>query len=384
MSPIYLDNAATTKPDPRVIETVMKCLKDDYGNPSSLHHFGERAYNIIEQSRRRVAELLNAEQEDIIFTSGGTESDNLAILGALKGQEEGHLITTSIEHPAVKKTFYYLETKGFDITYLPVGPDGIVDEEDFKKSVREDTILASVMYANNEVGTIQPVENLADIAEKNDIIFHTDAVQAVGQLEINLKKSNIDLLSLSGHKIYGPKGTGALYVSEDRDISQVLYGGRHEKGKRPGTENVPGVAGLGKACEIARKEMSSYVQEMIRLRDLFIEGLIGEIDLVRLNGHRKKRLPNNANISFPGVQGDILARRLDSEGIAVSTGSACSSKGFEPSEVILSMYDNRPRALSSVRFTFGKWNTEEEIYHSLDILPQIVKNLKRISPKGRF
>ncbi|MFO7990789.1 MAG: cysteine desulfurase family protein [Thermoplasmata archaeon] len=380
MNYIYLDNAATTKADPKVIKAMERCLKYDFGNPSSIHSMGQRGKKILAEARKEVALLLGADPDEIIFTSGGTESDNLAIQGAFRANKGNHLITTKIEHPAVLNTCKYLEEKGADVTYLDVDEDGLVYPDDFESAIREDTVLATVMYANNVMGTVEEIYDLADIAHDNGVLFHTDAVQAAGMIPIDLKNTNIDLLSISGHKLHASKGIGALYKSKSVDIEPLMYGGAHEDGLRPGTENVPGIAGFGVACRIVKEEMDDYVPEMKELRDRLIEGIEENIPQVHLNGHRTKRLPNNVNFSFKGVEGESILLKLDSLGYEVSTGSACSSKELKPSEAILATGVDTEMAHCSLRITLGRETERKYIEKFLEDLTSVISELREMSP----
>lgn len=378
MSYTYLDDAATTRVDPRVKEKINTFFTEKYGNPSSLHSMGREASAGVKEARRQTAELIGADKDEIIFTSGGTESDNLAIKGCV--EEGDHIITTKIEHPAVYNTCRYLEGEGCEVTYLPVNGDGTVDKGDLKSAIKDETVLASVMYANNEIGTIQPISDLAEIAHENDILFHTDAVQAVGKVPIDVKKEMIDLLSLSGHKYHGPKGVGALYIANDVEMDPILHGGGHEMNYRSGTENVPGIVGLGEASRIAREDMDENVKKMKELRDKLIDGILSNIEESYLNGHREKRLPNNANFYFKAVEGEALVLHLDSRGIGASTGSACSSTELEASRVLLALGLKEENAHGSLRLTLGKYNSEEDIDKALEAIPEVVEKLREMSP----
>ncbi len=380
MEYIYLDNAASTKVDPRVKRVVDDFLSECYGNPSSLHKMGRDSAHAVDEARVKVAALIGAKEEEMLFTSGGTESDNLAIKGVIEKNEGDHIITTAIEHPAIFNTCKYLEKHGYEVTYLPVDEFGMIDPADFENEIREDTVLASVIYASNEIGTIEPVEELARISHDHDVIFHTDAVQAVGKMDIDVHKRGIDLLSLSGHKIHAPKGVGALYVSKDVKLAPILHGGGHERGLRSGTENVPSIIGLGKACELLRTEMAGDISHMKGLRDRLISDITENIEKVKLNGHPTKRLPNNANFSFDAVEGESLVLHLDGKGIAASTGSACSSTELKPSRTLMATGCGEVEAHSSVRLTLSKFNTVEEIDRTLEIIPEIVNNLRMMSP----
>jgi len=376
---VYLDHAATTPVDEKVLEEMLPYFTKKYGNASSLHSFGREARDAIERSRERVAELIGAESEEIIFTAGGTESDNIAIKGIAFRKGKGHIITSQIEHPAVMATCQHLEKKGFDVTYLPVDKYGMVSPEDVENAIRDDTILITIMHANNEIGTVEPIEEIAKIARENEIVFHTDAVQSVGKIPVNVKRIGMDMLSISAHKIYGPKGVGALYIKKGTKIEAIIHGGGHEKGLRPSTENVPGIVGLGKACELAEKRMEEDMKRMQRLRDKLIKGVL-EIEESYLNGHPEKRLPNNAHFRFAAVEGESLILSLDDKGIAGSTGSACSSKKLKPSHVLMAIGLNEVQAHGSLRLTLGRENTEEEIDYVIEVLPPILEKLRAMSP----
>lgn len=376
MERIYLDHAATTAMDHEVVQAMMPYFTQAFGNASSLHSFGREAKHALDSARQTIADALNAQTDEIIFTSGGTESNNFA----LKGIGKGHIITSSIEHPSILKTCRYLTDHGCDVTYLPVDADGMVDPGDVESAINSDTKLISVMHANNEIGTIQPVDEIGAIARDNGIPFHTDAVQSFGKTEIDLQKMNIDILSLSSHKIYGPKGIGALYIRRGVKIDPLMHGGEHEKGRRAGTENIPGIVGFAKAASLAIERFSSDREHLIKLRDMLIDGAMNAIDDVFLNGHPVKRLPNNANLRFKFVEGESLLLHLDMKGVAVSTGSACSSASLEPSHVLLALGLAPEDIHGSIRFTLGRENTEEEIRYVLDVLPEMIDKLRAISP----
>jgi len=376
MERIYLDHAATTAMDHEVVQAMMPYFTQASGNASSLHSFGREAKHALDSARQTIADALNAQTDEIIFTSGGTESNNFA----LKGIGKGHIITSSIEHPSILKTCRYLNDHGCDVTYLPVDADGMVDPGDVESAINSDTKLISVMHANNEIGTIQPVDEIGAIARDNGIPFHTDAVQSFGKTEIDLQKMNIDILSLSSHKIYGPKGIGALYIRRGVKIDPLMHGGEHEKGRRAGTENIPGIVGFAKAASLAIERFGSDREHLIKLRDMLIDGAMNAIDDVFLNGHPVKRLPNNANLRFKFVEGESLLLHLDMKGVAVSTGSACSSASLEPSHVLLALGLAPEDIHGSIRFTLGRENTEEEIRYVLDVLPEMIDKLRAISP----
>lgn len=376
---VYLDHAATTPVAREVLEAMIPFFSDKFGNASSLHAYGREARKALEESREKVAKLINAEPEEIIFTGSGTESDNLAIKGIAFLHGKGHIITSSIEHPAVLETCRYLQRKGFEVTFLPVDKYGTVDVDGLEEAIREDTILISIMHANNEIGTIEPIEEIGKIARKNNIIFHTDAVQSVGKIEVDVKKINVDLLSMSSHKIHGPKGVGALYIRKGVKIEPVLHGGGHERGLRSSTENIAGIVGFAKACEIAGSRMEKDAEKMMKLRDKIIKEVL-KIEETYLTGHPTKRLPNHASFYFRGIEGESLVLMLDSKGIATSTASACSSKKLQPSHVLLATGIKPEDAHGSLRVTLGRENTEEEIDYFLEVLPQIVEDLRKISP----
>ena len=386
MKRIYLDHAATTPVDREVIEAMLPYFSKYYGNASSLHSFGREAYEALEKSREQVAKILNAENKEILFTSGGTESDNLALKGvAYKNRDKintngPHIITSSIEHPAVLETCKYLEKEGFKIKYLSVDKYGIVDLDELSESITKDTFLISIMFANNEIGTVQPIEEIGKIAEENNVIFHTDAVQAIGKIPIDVKKLNVDLLSISSHKIYGPKGVGALFIRKSLNIKPIINGGGHERGLRSGTENIPGIVGLGKACELSRERLDRDIIYMKRLRDKLIKGVLEKIEESYLNGHPEKRLVNNAHFRFTAIEGESILMSLDEKGIAASTGSACSSKELQPSHVLLAIGLSPVEAHGSLRLTVGRENTEEEIDYVIETLPEVVSKLREISP----
>lgn len=378
---IYLDHSATTPVDARVVEAMLPYFTRKFGNASSLHAFGREARSAVEEARASVAKLINAQSEEIIFTSGGTESDNLALSGlAMANSEKGkHIITSSIEHHAVLDTCKHLEEQGFKVTYLPVDGDGLIGVEEVEKAIAKDTILISIMHANNEIGTIEPVAEIGALAREKGIYFHTDAVQSAGKLEVDVNKLSVDLLSLSSHKIYGPKGAGALYIRKGTRIKPIIHGGGHERRLRSGTENVPGIAGFGKACEIAREELSSQYEHLIGLRDRLMAEML-KIPDTRLNGHRFKRLPNNMNCSFSYIEGESLILALDEHGIAASTGSACSSKSLEPSHVLRAIGLSPIEAHGSLRLSLGRANTMGEIDYLLKVLPEAVERLRAMSP----
>jgi len=379
---IYMDHAATTPVDREVVEAMMPCFTRVYGNASSLHSFGREAHNAMEEARRRVAELINAHSEEIVFTAGGTESDNIAIKGvAYANRSRGdHIVTSTIEHPAVLETCRSLEKQGFKVSYIPVDKGGVVELETLRRAVTERTVLITIMHANNEIGTIEPMEEIAEIAEAKSIIFHSDAVQSAGKIPIDVKAIGVDLLSISAHKIYGPKGVGALYIKKGTRLEPIIHGGGHEKGLRSSTENIPGIVGLGKAAELAKARMSEDTTHLTNLCDRLIKATLSNIEESYLNGHPTKRLPNNAHFRFTGIEGEALILNLDERGIAASTGSACSSKKLLPSHVLMAIGLDEVQAHGSLRLTLGRENTKEDIEYVLEVLPETVKKLRAISP----
>jgi cysteine desulfurase len=377
---IYLDHNATTPVDPRVFEAMRPYLTEAYGNPSSIYRAGQDVRKAVEDARERVGRLLNAEPREIIFTSGGTESDNTSIKGVALNRGRGHIVTSTIEHPAVLKVTEWLEKQGFTATYVPVGTDGVVNPDDIRKAVRPETIIISLMHANNEVGTVQPIEEVASIAHEKGIVFHTDAVQTVGKLPLDVKKIGIDLMSLSAHKMYGPKGTGILYVKRGTKFDPCVHGGHQEWGRRGGTENVAGIVGLGKAAELADAEMASEATRVKELRDRLEAGLAERITNIMFNGHREKRLWNTTNVCVKYVEGEAMLLNLDMRhGIAASSGSACTSGSLEPSHVLLAMGIPAEIAHGSLRFSLGRGTTREDIDKVIEALPPIVEKLRAMS-----
>ena len=382
MRRIYLDHAATTPTHPEVVKAMLPYFTDAFGNPSSIYSYGLEAKGAIEEARTKVAELIGARSEEIIFTSGGTEADNFALKGVAYANEHkgNHIITTPIEHHAVMEACKFLERRGFRITYLSVDEYGLVDPQDVKKAITDKTILISVMHASNEIGTIEPISEIGKIAKEAGVYFHTDAVQAVGHIPVDVDELKVDLLSISAHKLYGPKGAGALYIRKGTRLVSLIHGGEQEKRRRAGTENVPAIVGLGKAVELAGQTMNREVERLSYLRDKLIEGLVERIDNIRLNGHPRKRLPNNVNISIDFVEGESMLLNLDLEGICASTGSACSSSSLEPSHVLLALGLPAEQAHGSLRFTLGRENTEADVERVLEVLPGIVAGLRTMSP----
>ncbi len=379
---IYLDHAATTYVRQEVLDAMIPCMTDIFGNPSSLHSFGQKAKKALDEARASVAASLHAQPEEIFFTSGGTESDNWALRGVAKARKSGHIITTKIEHPAVLNTAEELQKAGFSVTYLDVDADGVVSLEQLREALSAETILVSVMAANNEIGTIQPIKEIGSIVKQNSkAAFHVDAVQAAGAIEVNLESwKDVDLLSISGHKLYGPKGVGALYIRKGTRITSVVTGGSQERRKRAGTENVPGAVGLAKALELAVAEMPQESARLSALRDKLIERVLSEVPGSRLNGHRTNRLPNNANFSFDYIEGEGLLMHMSARGVAASTGSACSSASLEPSHVLLAIGLKHETAHGSFRVTSGRKTTAEDIDYTVEALKSVVKMLQEMSP----
>lgn len=380
---VYMDHAATTFIKPDVVESMIPFLKEYFGNPSSLYSLGRESKEAVETARDKLAKALGAKPEEIYFTSGGSESDNWAIKGtAFSRRKRGkHIITTSIEHHAVLYPCEYLEGQGYEVTYLPVDRNGLVDPADVEAALREDTILISVMYANNEIGTIEPIEEIGKIAKEHGVLFHTDAVQAIGAIPLDMHHNHkdVDMLSLSSHKFYGPKGIGALFLREGTEIDNFMHGGGQEKGKRAGTENVSGIVGMGKAIELATANIEKHNEIIINMRDRLLSGIL-EIPSCRLNGHPEMRLPGNLNFSFEYIEGESLLLMLDQMGICCSTGSACSSGSLETSHVLKAIGVPPETAQGSLRLTLGDSNSEADIDYVLEVLPETVKKLREISP----
>lgn len=380
---IYLDCGAGVPVDPRVLEAMKPYFTEAFGNPSSVHSLGQEAKKAVEEARKHVADLIGAETKDeVIFTSGATESNNLALKGvAYRNKSKGnHLITSTIEHMSIINTFKYLQKEGFTTTFVPVDKYGIVDVEALKKAITDQTILISVMCANGEIGTIEPIKEIGEIAHEKNINFHVDAVAAEGQVPISIASEHIDLLTLSSNDLYGPKGVGALYIKSGTRIQPIIQGGGQERGLRSGTEDVSGIVGMGKAAEIALKELPSESLRVSKLRDKLIKGVLEKIPYSFLNGHPTRRLPNNANLRFSYIEGESLILSLDMEGVYVSSGSACTSKTLEPSHVLLNIGLKHEEAHGSLLFTLGRHTTEEDIKYVVEILPSIVKRLRMISP----
>lgn len=378
---IYMDNSATTPVRKEVVEEMIPYLTENFGNPSSIYEIGKISKRAIDNARKKVADALGAEENEIYFTSGGTESDNWAIKGiAFANRDKGkHIITSPIEHHAVLHTCAWLEGQGFEITYLPVDKYGMVSPEELKKAIRDDTILISIMLANNEIGTIQPVEEIGNIAKENHIYFHTDAVQAIGHVPIDVKKMNINLLSLSGHKFEGPKGCGALYIRKGTKIQPLLHGGAQERKHRAGTENVPAIVGLGKAIELATAEIEESNKTLLELRERLTRELL-KIPKTHLNGHPTQKLANNINVTFEYIEGESLLLLLNSKGIFASTGSACNSTSLEPSHVLMACGVPHEIVHGSLRLSLGRMNTEKDVDRVLEAVPEIVQKLRNMSP----
>lgn len=379
---IYMDNAATTPTKKEVLAEMLPYFSEKYGNPSSIYSLGGQSKNAVEKAREQVATALGAKAKEIYFTSGGSEADNWAIKGiAFANRHKGnHIITSKIEHHAVLHTCEFLERQGFKITYLDVDEYGVVDIEQLKNSITDETILISIMFANNEIGTIQPIKEIGEIAEEKGIYFHTDAVQAIGNIKIDVNELNIDLLSLSAHKFHGPKGVGALYIRQGVKLDNLIEGGAQEKNRRAGTENVPGIVGLGKAIELAYENLDEHNEKLINLRERLIKGIFDNIDDVRLNGHPTNRLPGNTNFCFKYIEGESLLLSLDIEGVAGSSGSACTSGSLDPSHVLLAIGLPHEIAHGSLRLTLGDFNTEEEVDYVVEKLIPIVQRLRDMSP----
>jgi len=379
---IYLDHAATTAVHPDVLKEMLPYFTDKFGNPSSVYGFAANNKNKLTEARETIAGALGAKSEEIYFTAGGSESDNWALKCTAEayGVHGGHIITTKIEHHAILHTCKYLQNRGYDVTYLDVDENGLVDLNTLEAAIRPDTFLISIMFANNEIGTIEPIKEIGEIAHRHGILFHTDAVQAFGQIPIHVDGMNIDMLSASGHKFNGPKGIGFLYIKKGLKLKSFIHGGQQERGRRAGTENVPGIVGIAKACEIAMAEMEERMKKETELRDYLIERILKEIPYTRLNGHSKKRLPNNVNISFQFVEGESILIMLDMAGICASSGSACTSGSVDPSHVLLAIGLPHEIAHGSLRLTIGYENTKEEMDAVVDNLKRIITNLRNMSP----
>ncbi len=388
MKRIYMDHAATTPTDNEVVKAMEPYFTQKYGNPNSIHSFGQEARDAVEEARKKVAHLIGANPSEIIFTGGGTESDNFAIKGiAWANQKKGnHIITSKIEHHAVLHSCQFLEKHGFRVTYLPVDKYGLIDPDNVKKAITDQTILVTIMHANNEIGAIEPIKEIGKVVKEAGIYFHTDSVQTVGHIPIDVNDLGVDMLSMSGHKLYGPNGVGVLYLRKGTRIDSLIGGGSQEKNRRAGTENVAGIVGMGKAAELAEKRLVQGEEDkLIKLRDRLIKEITEKVDHVLLNGHPKKRLPGNVNLCFEFIEGESMLLNLDMEGVAASSGSACTSGSLEPSHVLLAIGLPPEIAHGSLRLTLGKDNTEEEVECVIDILPKIIEKLRALSPfKGSW
>ena len=405
MKRVYLDHNATTPVESSVLDAMLPYLSGEFGNAASIHSFGQRARAAVETAREQVAALIGARPQEIVFTSGGTEADNHAILGTVAALVSWpnvpsknplddyerrlsiahleHVITSSIEHEAVLNTCQELEKRGVSVTYLPVDREGLISPDQLRQAIRKETVLITVMHANNELGTVQPLEEIGRIAGEADVYFHTDAVQSMGKLTIDVNALHLDLLALSGHKFYAPKGIGALYIRGGTRLQQLLYGGHHQRGFRPGTENVAGIVGLGKAAEVARQSLAEDAARISVLRDQLEQGLLSRVPYSRANGARAKRTPNTSNITFPGIEGEALVIALDLKGLACSTGAACSSGAVEPSHVLTAIGLTPDEARASLRFSLGRHTTPADIQFALEVVPAAVDQLRELSPTYR-
>ena len=387
MRRVYLDNNATTPVAPEVFEAMKPFLTGDFGNASSIHWYGQQAKAAVETAREEVAKLLNARPHEIAFTSGGTESDNTSLFGAVEAARprEGskHVIVSAIEHHAVLHAAQALAKRGVEVTTVRVGPSGIVDPADVERALRPGTVLISIMHANNELGTIQPLEEIGRIAKTHGVTFHTDAVQSVGKIPVDVEKSGVDLLSLSAHKLHGPKGVGALYVRRGTTVAPLLYGGHSERDRRPGTENTPGIVGLGKAAELAHASLEEQGRRLAALRDRLEDSILSTVPLTARNGDRARRLPTTANIRFDYVEGEAFVIAMDLKGVACSTGAACSSGSVDPSHVLSAIGLSNAQARSSIRFSLGRMTSAEDIDCALEVLPAVVERLRSLSPNYR-
>jgi len=382
MRRVYLDNNATTPVAPEVFEAMKVHYVEDYGNASSIHWYGQRARAAVETAREHVARLINARPSEIVFTSGGTEADNAAIVGIVEAarSESKHVVSTAIEHHAVLHTAKALEKRGVKVTFVRVGSDGIIDPADIERALRPETVLITVMHANNELGTIQPLEEIGRIARERDIYFHTDAVQSVGKIPVDVEKLGVDLLSLSAHKLHGPKGIGALYVRKGTILRPLLHGGHSERDRRPGTENVAGIVGLGKAAELAGGHLAEEAARVAALRDRLEEGILKRVPQVTVSGNRERRLPTTSSLSFAHIEGEGFVIAMDLRGVACSTGAACSSGSVEPSHVLSAIGRTAEQARSSIRFSLGRFTTAEDISTALEIIPAVAERLRSVSP----
>ena len=392
MKRVYLDYNATTPVEPEVLDAMLPYFSAEFGNASSIHNFGQQARAAVETAREQVAALIGARAQEIFFTSGGTESDNHAIFGIVSPSftssasslsstsSRSHIITSLVEHEAVLNACQALEKQGVGVSYLPVDQDGLIDPQDLQATLRNETVLITIMHANNELGTVQPLEEIGRVAKQADVYFHCDAVQSAGKIPIDVNQFQLDLLSLSGHKLYAPKGIGALYVRGGTRLRQLLYGGHHQRGIRPGTENVAGIVGLGKAAELARRSLANHAERLGALRDQLEHGLLNRVAYARINGARAVRTPNTANLVFPGVEGEALLIALDLKGLACSTGAACSSGAVEPSHVLTAIGLPAEEARASLRFSLGRHTTQADIDFALQVIPGVVAQLRQLSP----
>ncbi len=382
MKTVYLDNSATTKTDEEVLKEMLPYFSENFGNPSSIYKLGRETRKAVEEAREKVAKALNCESSEIYFTAGGSESDNTVIRGIAHSYKNkgNHIITSKIEHPAVLETCKQLESEGFEVTYIGVDEKGIINLQELKEAIRPTTTLITIMFANNEIGTIEPIKEIAKIAKENDIFFHTDAVQAIGSVRIDVKEYGIDSLSLSAHKFYGPKGVGAFYIRKGIKFDKLIKGGHQERNKRAGTENVPGIVGLGKAIELANEDLEEHNKKIKELRDYYLEQVTEKIPYIKINGDLENRLPGNANVSFRFIEGEGLLLNLDLKGICASSGSACTSGSLDPSHVLLAIGLPHEIAHGSLRISIGKNNTKEEIDYVIENLVEIVGRLREMSP----
>lgn len=382
MKKIYMDHNATAPVHPAVVDAILPYYREAYGNASSVHAFGREARSAMEEAREKIAEFIGAQPREIVFTSGGTESDNFAIAGvAYQNAKKGkHIITTAIEHPAVLNTCEHLETHGFEVTYLGVDRHGIVSLDDLREAIREDTILITIMHANNEIGTIEPMKEIGEIAREKGIVLHSDAVQAVGKIPVNVDETGVDLISISAHKIYGPKGIGAMYMRRGTKVEPLIRGGHHERNRRAGTENVPGIVGFGKAVEVAASDLEEEGKRLFSLTEKLRTGLQDQLEHVYANGHPTERLPGTMNLSFDFLEGESILLNLDMKGVAVSTGSACTSGSLEPSHVMTAIGIPVATAQGAIRFSLGRANTEADVDYVLEELPPIIRRLRSMSP----
>lgn len=382
---VYLDHAATTPPIPEVADAMGPYLAERYGNPSALYAIGRESRSAVEAARGKVAALIGASPDEVYFTSGGSEADNMALTGTMLANEKkgNHLVTMSIEHHAVLETAEFLERRGHEVSVVGVDAGGLVDPDEVRRAMRPDTVLVSVMHANNEVGTVEPIAEIAGVCREAGVYLHTDAVQTVGNIPVNVDELGVDMLSLSGHKLYGPKGVGAIYIRKGTRIARFIHGGEQERGMRAGTENIGGIVGLGVAADVASRELEAKAARIASLRDRLVEGLLGSMDDVLINGHPTRRLPNNAHLRIRYIEGEAICLQLDTVGICASTGSACSSEALEPSHVLVAMGVPNIEAHGSIRFSLGRGTTDEDIDYVIEQLPPIVARLRSMSPLAR-